>query len=54
MKMIIGRMSASWTTKATKSHSEYVLLFFFPLQQWLQEPVSLLGYKFDVCVTVSH
>jgi hypothetical protein len=33
-----------WITKATHSHSEYVLIAF-PLQQWLQERGSVLRYS---------
>jgi hypothetical protein len=33
---IIGRMRfAGWTSNATDTHSEYVTLKVFPLQQWL-------------------
>ena len=40
---IIRRMpSACWTPKATDTHSEYLIRIAFPLQQWLQEPASLL------------
>ena len=35
---------ASWITKATNTHSEYVVLTAFPLQQWLRERVSCLLY----------
>jgi hypothetical protein len=28
---------ACWITKATDTHSEYVTLIAFPLQQWLRE-----------------
>ena len=28
---------ACWITKATNTLSEYVILFAFPLQQWLRE-----------------
>ena len=43
--MAIWRMRvASWIPKATKTHSEYVILNAFPLQQWLQERVSMLRY----------
>ena len=35
---IIRRISfACWIPKATKEHSEYVILIAFPLQQWLHE-----------------
>jgi hypothetical protein len=33
---------ACWIPKATNTHSEYVLLIAFPLQQWLQERGSAL------------
>jgi len=33
---------ARWMTKATDKHSEYLTLTAFPLQQWLQERVSVL------------
>ena len=32
------------TPKATNTHSEYVILIPFPLQQWLHESTSLLHY----------
>ena len=36
--MTIWRMRiACWIPKATNTHSEYVVLIFFPLQQWLHE-----------------
>jgi hypothetical protein len=39
---IIRRMRfACWITKATNTHSEYVILIAFPRQQWLRERVSL-------------
>ena len=31
-----------WIPKATDTHSEYVILIAFPLQQWLRERASLL------------
>jgi hypothetical protein len=39
-----------WTPKATHTHSEYVILFDFPLQHWLHERASVLGYMYVVCV----
>jgi len=30
--------------KATSTHSEYVILIAFPLQQWLHEHTSMLRY----------
>jgi hypothetical protein len=35
---------ACWINKATDTHSEYVTLIAFPLQQWLQERASMLRY----------
>jgi hypothetical protein len=32
---------ACWITKATDTHSEYVILIAFPLQQWLRERASV-------------
>jgi len=31
-----------WITKATDTHSEYVIVLAFPLQQWLHECSSML------------
>jgi hypothetical protein len=40
--MTIGRMRiACWITKATDTHSEYVILFAFPLQRWLHERLAM-------------
>ena len=33
---------ACWIPKATNTHSEYVILTVFPLQQWLHEHASML------------
>ena len=41
---------ACWITKATNTHSQYVILFVFPLQQWLDECASLLLYTYIVCI----
>jgi hypothetical protein len=42
---IIWRMRiACWMPKATDTHSEYVILIAFPLQQWMHERVSMLRY----------
>ena len=43
LQMTIWRMRiVCWKTKATKTHSEYVILIAFPLQQWLHERTSIL------------
>jgi hypothetical protein len=40
---IIRRMRfACWITKATDTHSEYVILIALPRQQWLRERASML------------
>jgi hypothetical protein len=42
---IIRRMRfACCITKATDTHSEYVILIAFPRQQWLRESASMLLY----------
>jgi hypothetical protein len=38
--------------KATNTHSEYVVLIPFPLQQWLHERTSMLCYTYIVCLVV--
>jgi hypothetical protein len=48
--MTIWRMRiACWIPKATNTHSQYVILTAFPLQQWLQEHVSMLRYTCIAC-----
>ena len=37
---------ACWIPKATNTHSEYVILIAFALQQWLHERVSMLHYTY--------
>jgi hypothetical protein len=36
--------------KATNTHSEYVILTAFPLQQWLHECASMLRYTYAACL----
>jgi hypothetical protein len=46
---IIRRMFiACWTPRATGTHSEYVILIFVPLQQWLQECASMWRHSYIV------
>jgi hypothetical protein len=33
-------------TKATHTHSKYVILIVFPQQKWLRERASILNYKY--------
>jgi hypothetical protein len=50
-QMTIWRMRISyWITKATDTHSEYVIIIAFPLQQWLHERVSMLLYTYIACL----
>jgi hypothetical protein len=43
---IIWRLRfACWIPKATNTHSQYVILIAFPLQQWLYERASVLRYS---------
>ena len=52
-QMAIWRMRvACWIPKATNTHSEYVILTAFPLQQWLREGASLLRHTYIVCLSV--
>ena len=41
---------ACWVTKCTNTHSEYVILTAFPLQQRLRERVSMLRYTYIACL----
>ena len=44
---IIRRMRVTcWITKATDTHSEYVIRIAFPRKQWLQELASVLRYPY--------
>jgi hypothetical protein len=50
-QMTICRMRmACWIIKATNTHSEYVILIVFPLQQWLHERTSILRYTHIACL----
>jgi hypothetical protein len=47
---IIRRMHFEcWVTKATDTHSEYVILIAFPRQQWLRERTSMLRHTYMAC-----
>jgi hypothetical protein len=43
---------ACWITKATNTHSEYVTLIAFPLQQWLHERASMLRCTYINCLVL--
>jgi hypothetical protein len=50
-QMKIWRMRiACWKTKATNTHSEYVILIAFPLQQWIHERPLMLRYTDIACL----
>ena len=42
----IAQRIASWIPKATNTHSQYVTLIAFPLQQRLQGRASMLRYTY--------
>ena len=47
-KNIILRMRIScWVLMSTNTHSQYVTLIAFPLQQWVHERASLLRYTYS-------
>ena len=41
---------ACWITKATDTHSEYVIIIAFPVQHWLRERISTLRFTYIACV----
>ena len=42
-----------WIPKATETHSEYVILIDFPLQQWLHERASVLCCTYTARLVLS-
>ena len=51
--MTMWRMSISpWIPKATNTHSEYVTLIAFLLNQWLQQRACMLGYTYIACLVL--
>jgi hypothetical protein len=47
LRMTIWRMRiACWITKATNTHSQYVMLIAFPVRQWLHERSTTLLYTY--------
>jgi hypothetical protein len=53
--MRIRRMRiACWITKATNTHSQYLIPTIIPLQQWLQEWASLLHYVYIACLVMLY
>jgi hypothetical protein len=52
-QMTIWRMRiACWIPKATNTHSEYVILIAFPLQQSLYERASMLRCTYVACPAI--
>jgi hypothetical protein len=48
-QMTIWRMRiACWITKATGTHSEYIVFIAFPRQQWIHKRASMLRYTYIV------
>ena len=45
---------AYWLTKVTNTHSEYVILIAFALQQRLRERASILRYMYIVCLVTCN
>jgi hypothetical protein len=43
---------ACWIPKATNTHTEYVKLIAFPLQQWLHVRASMLHYTYTACLVL--
>ena len=43
---------ACWIPKATSTHSQYVVLIAFPLQQWLNQRASVLRYTYVACLVL--
>jgi hypothetical protein len=44
---------ALWITKATDTHSEYIILIAFQQQQWFRESTSVLRHTFIACLFVT-
>ena len=53
--MTIWRMPriACWIPTATNTHSQYVILTAFALQQWFQQSASMLRYTYAACLVYS-
>jgi len=41
---------ACWVTKVTDTHSDYIILFVFPLLKWLNGSASVLRYTYIDCL----
>jgi len=53
-KIIFRMRFPCWITKATDTHSEYIVLVSFSRQQWLRERVSMFhSYMYIACLVAS-
>ena len=55
----VGQVTDIWRmriacriTKARHTHTKYIILIAFPLQQWLHEHVSILRYTYNACLVL--
>jgi len=54
LRTIIWRMGiACWIPNTTNTHSEYVILIAFPLQQLLHERISVLRHTYIASLVMS-
>jgi len=52
-QMIIWRKRiARWIPRATNTHTEYVMLIPFPLQQWLHKRTSTLRHTYTASLVI--
>ena len=49
-----GMSTACWVTKATDTHSEYVIFIAFLQQQWLCKHTSVLCYTYVASPVIHH
>jgi len=42
--------NSRWKSKATNTHTDFVILISFPLQQWLHERALMLRYTYIACL----
>jgi hypothetical protein len=53
-QMTVWRMRiACWIPKFINTHSEYVILITFPLQQLLHERAPVLSYTYSACLVIT-
>jgi len=54
LQVTIWRMRiACWTPKTKNTHSQYVIIFAFPLQHWLHERAAVSRYTYIGCYTTT-